>query len=91
MGFLLTPAPPGQCTPFGVKDVPEELDARKSADGTNIGSTANASKSSVGEGGHGTRWTGLARANMKRWILDPKLTRQLMSTASGQGSWDTDL
>lgn len=88
---MLMPAPQGQCTPFGVKDGPEEPDARKSADGTNIGSTANASKSSIGEGGHGTRWRGLARANMKRCILDPELMRQLMLTASGGGWWDTDL
>lgn len=40
----------GQNAPFGVKDVPEEFDARKSADGTNIGSTANASESIIGEG-----------------------------------------
>ena len=58
MGLLLMPegstAPQGWCkcqsAQFGVKDVPEEFDARKSADGTNIGSTANASESIIREG-----------------------------------------
>lgn len=40
----------GQSAQFGVKDVPEESDARKAADGTNIGSTANASESVIREG-----------------------------------------
>lgn len=56
MGLLLMPGEraalqcwcKGQSAQFGVKDVQEEFDARKSADGTNIGSTANASESIIG-------------------------------------------
>lgn len=42
--------PEGQSAQFGVKDVQEEFDARKSADGSNTGSTANASESVMREG-----------------------------------------
>lgn len=55
LGLLAMPEGPaaaqgqckGQSTLFGVKDLPEESDSRKSADGTIIGSTANASESIV--------------------------------------------